>query len=353
VTPIDLPPHRIDATSPCFVIAEAGVNHDGDPERALELVRQAAAVGADCVKFQTFTAAGVATRAAPKAAYQLEVTDRAESQFEMLRKLELPQEVYRDLIALSTELGLTFLSTPYGEADADFLEELGCPAFKIASGQLVETPLLRHVARKGRPIILSTGMGTMDEVAEAVAAIREEGLEELVVLQCTTNYPADLRDANLRAMNEMGRRLDVWTGYSDHVPSNEAALASVALGARVLEKHFTLDRSLPGPDHSTSLDVAQFRSLVEGVRAVEAALGSAEKAPTAAELANRPGMRRSIVVLRDLSAGAVLAREDLGFKRPASGIAPKRLDAVVGRRLTTALIADTVLREPHLAEEGT
>lgn len=334
--------------NPAFIIAEAGVNHNGSLDMALELVRAVKKTGADCIKFQTFKASAVVTKEAPKADYQLEVTDRAESQLEMLKKLELQRSDYDAIIQCCGEEEVMFLSTPYNFDDADFLNELGVGAFKIASGQLVEHAFLQYVAGFGKPLIISTGMATMEEVEEAVSVIKSTGNEQLVVLQCTTNYPSLLEDSNVRAMNTMGEQLDVLVGYSDHVENDYACLASVALGATVIEKHFTLDRSLPGPDHSSSLEPDGFKNLVDGIRSIEKSLGDGKKKPTAAEVANTRGMRRSIVALSDIPAGTTFSKELLGFKRPADGIAPKRWNEIIGKKAAKDIAADQQLSEDQV-----
>jgi N,N'-diacetyllegionaminate synthase len=318
----------------CFVIAEAGVNHNGDLAQAQALVRAAKASGADCVKFQTFTAERVAVRSATKAAYQQRVTDPRESQVAMLRGLELSAAYHRVLAEQCADEGIRFLSTPYDLHDAELLATLGVPAFKLASIHLVELPLLRELAAFGIPLILSTGMATLAEVDTAVRTLRECGDTEFCVLQCTTNYPSRPADANLRAMTTMGQALGVPVGYSDHTEGIAISLAAVALGARVIEKHFTLDRTLPGPDHACSSDPAEFSALVRGLRDVEAALGNGIKAPTAAERENLPGMRRSVVATQPLVAGTVLRREHVAFKRPGTGFPPARLPELLGRTLT-------------------
>lgn len=331
-----------------YIIAEAGVNHNGSLELAFRLVDEAKAAGADCVKFQTFKAERIVTASSPKANYQLEVTDRAESQFDMLRKLELDREAFARIQVHCRQVGIDFMSTPYNPEDAELLNGLGVDAFKIASGQVVELPFLRQVSRYGRRMIVSTGMADMQEVREAVDAIRGTGNSDIFILQCNTDYPSRVEDVNLRAMLTMRDELKVRVGYSDHVPDNYACYAAVALGAEMIEKHFTLDNAMPGPDHSSSLEPSAFRELVKGIRAVEMSLGDGIKRPGERERANTYGMRRSLVAARELPADHVLSEADLGFKRPANGLSPKHLDAVVGRRLARPLRVDEALTWDHL-----
>lgn len=347
VPPIIIGDKRIGPNSPCFVIAEAGVNHNGSREMALDLIKHAKACGADCVKFQTFKAERVVTAASPKASYQLKVTDPAESQLVMLRKLELSEADHRILIDQCRRENIVFLSTPYSIEDAAMLHELGVPGFKVASGQLVELSFLAALARFNKPVILSTGMATLDETREAVATLREHGGNQIVVLQCTTNYPSLLADTNLRAMSGIAAATGAITGYSDHTEGITACLASVALGAAVVEKHFTLDRNLPGPDHRCSSEPAELAALVHGIREVEAALGDGIKRPTAAELANLMGMRRSIVATRLIKAGTTVSAADFAFKRPATGLAPKRVADLLGRKARLDLPADTQVQPEH------
>lgn len=328
---------------PVFIIAEAGVNHNGSLEMALQLVDKAVEIGADCVKFQTFKAEQIVTAASPKANYQMEVTDRNESQFDMLKKLELDMSAFRTIKEYCDKKGIRFLSTPYNPEDADLLDAIGVDGFKIASGQLVETPFLRYVAKFGKQMIISTGMANMEEVRDAVAAIRSAGNNDIIVLQCNTDYPSKIEDTNIRAMNTMRDELKVRVGYSDHVPNNYACFAAVALGAEVIEKHFTLDNNLPGPDHSSSLEPEAFRELIEGVRNIEKCLGTGVKTPSASEVKNTYGMRRSLVAKTDLKKGTILKAEDLGFKRPANGLSPKMLDAVIGKELLNDLKKDEAL----------
>lgn len=339
--PVVLDQRKIGPGCPCFVIAEAGVNHNGDLNQAKELVRQARQAGADCVKFQTFKAERVVTASAPKAAYQLKVTDPVESQFAMLRKLELSESDHRVLIDQCRREGILFLSTPYSMEDAEMLHALGVPGFKIASGQLVESPFLAGIARFRKPVILSTGMATLDETCEAVTTLREHGCKQIVVLQCTTNYPSRIADANLRAMSGIAAATGTITGYSDHTEGITACIASVALGASVVEKHFTVDRSLPGPDHLCSSEPHELTTLVRVIREVEAALGDGIKQPTPAELANLTEMRRSIVTSRPIKASTPVTTADFAFKRPATGLAPKRLGELLGRKPRADISADT------------
>jgi N,N'-diacetyllegionaminate synthase len=331
-----------------FIIAEAGVNHNGNLQRAFDLIKLAKQCGANCIKFQTFKAKEVVTLKAPKAPYQLETTDKHESQYEMLKKLELSFVQFQQIQAKCKEINLTFLSTPYSFTDADELEALGVEAYKIASGQLVEHPFLEYVAKKGAPIILSTGMATMKEVGEAVRVIRDSGNDQIAILQCTTNYPAATEDANLYSMLAMEENLKTLVGYSDHTENPYASLASVALGAVIVEKHFTLDCSLPGPDHSSSIEPSELTELVNGIRSIEKSLGSWEKAPSQVEQKNIHAMRRSIVAVETLEVGTIIKKKHLAFKRPATGLSPKRLNEIIGKKVTTVIHADTPIHEEHV-----
>ena len=330
MTAVRLGGRLIGPGEPCYLIAEAGVNHNGDIELAKQLVVEAKRAGADCVKFQTFRAARLVTAVAPKASYQLRTTDPAESQIDMLRRLELEPHQFAELKALATAEGIAFLSTPYSTEDVDTLASIEAEAYKIPSALLVEPHLLRHVARQGRPMFLSTGMATLDEVDEAVSVVRESGAP-FVLLQCTTDYPSLVGDANLRAMKVLEQRYNVPVGYSDHTQSPSAILAAVALGAAVIEKHFTLDRTMSGPDHSSSADPRQLAEIVSAIREVEAALGNGEKGPTDRERANLTGMRRSLVARRAIAAGEMITEDAITCKRPATGIAPRRMADVLGR----------------------
>lgn len=326
-----------------FLIAEAGVNHNGDPRLALRLVDAAADAGADAVKFQTFKAENLAIESAPKAKYQLSGAPKG-SQLDMLRALELSEAGHRRALARARRRGIEFLSTPFDEASADFLHRLGVGRFKLGSGELTNLPLLRHVARKKRPMILSTGMSTLAEVRAAVQAVRRSGNPRLSLLHCVSCYPADPADANLRAMKTLADAFGVPVGFSDHTPGIAVSVAAAALGATIVEKHFTLDKELPGPDHAMSLDPAELGEWVRAVRSARAALGDGVKIPRPAEREIRRVARRSVVLSRDASAGTRLTGDRLALKRPGTGIPPAKLGQVVGRTLRRDAGADTMVR---------
>jgi len=330
---------RVGVGEPVFIIAEAGVNHNGDLGLARQLIDVARTSGADAVKFQTFRADRIATAAAPKAQYQLRTTDSAESQFEMLRKLELSPAAHRELQAYARERGILFLSTPFDEESALLLAELDVPVFKISSGDLTNLPLLDAVARMGRPLILSTGMSNLEEVREAVETVRAGLCDELILLHCVSNYPADASDVNLRAMRTLADAFHVPVGYSDHTEGTAVALASAALGACVIEKHFTLDRNLPGPDHKASLEPIDLAEMIRGIRLVEAALGHGRKECAESERETALVARRSLTAARDIPAGTKLTREMIVARRPGTGLAPSLLPRLVGRTLKAPLAA--------------
>jgi N-acetylneuraminate synthase/N,N'-diacetyllegionaminate synthase len=334
-----------------YVIAEAGVNHDGDVEQAHTLVDAAADAGADAVKFQTFAADRLVAPNAPKAAYQ-EETDDADSQYEMLRRLELPTSAHRRLIAHCEERGIQFLSTPFDARSADLLDELDRPAIKIGSGELDNLPLLRHVAGFGRPMLVSTGMGTLTEVETALDVIRDAGAPPVALFHCTSAYPAPLAEANLRAIRTMDEAFDVPVGYSDHTTAVETPAFAAAAGARLVEKHFTLDRTLPGPDHAASLEPDELDRAVSLVRDATTALGSGEKAPTATELSNRDVIRKSLHVTTAVREGERFTESNVSVVRPADGLPPADLDRVLGERAATDLDAgDPVTADAVAATE--
>lgn len=335
---LDLGFRRIGAGQPCLIIAEAGVNHNGDVGLARELIRAARRAGADAVKFQTWITEKLVTRTAPSAAYQQRNCD-AVDQFDMLKRLELSQAQFRDLKACAEAEGILFLSTPDEEESAAFLVSLGVPLLKIGSGEVTNLPYLDFLARQRLPLILSTGMATLGEVECAVDTIRYAGAPGLALLHCVTDYPAQPADCNLRAMATLRQAFACPVGYSDHTLGCELACAAVALGACIIEKHFTLDCSLPGPDHRASITPTALAALVSGVRKVEAALGDGVKRPAAVENANRSIVRKSIVVARDLPVGHVLTRDDLVLRRSPAGLPPSALAVVCGRTLRVPLEA--------------
>ncbi len=335
--------HPVGPDAPCFIIAEAGVNHNGDLTLARQLVEVAVQAGANAVKFQTFTAARMVTSSAPKAEYQKGTTDAAESQYDMLRRLELSEDMHRDLITLCHERGIVFLSTPFDETSADMLHDLGVSAFKVPSGEITNLPLLAHIAHKQQSIILSTGMAHLGEVDEAVRTIRQAGNEQITLLHCVSNYPADPADVNLRAMHTMAAAFQVPVGYSDHTPGIDVALGAVALGACVIEKHFTLDRTLPGPDHRASLEPDELAALVRGIRTVEAALGDGRKQPARSEANTAAVARKSLVAAHDIPAGTRLTHEAIVIRRPGTGLSPALLPYLLGRTVRIDVLAGSLL----------
>ena len=328
---------------PAFVIAEAGVNHDGDPALAHALIDAAADAGADAVKFQTFDPDALVTAGAPLAPYQAApesgLDGRAADQREMLQRLALPLDAWPALQRHAVERGLTFLSTPFDEASAELLDRLDVPAFKVGSGDLTDIPFLERLARRGRPLLVSTGMATMAEVAAAVDAIAGAGAPPLVLLHCVSSYPAAATDANLRAIETMRRAFGIPVGWSDHSPGIEVAISAATLGAAVIEKHLTTDRSRPGPDHRSSLEPDEFRALVTAVRDVSATLGDGVKRPVAAEAEIARVARRSLHWTRPLAGGTTVGVGDVAVLRPATGLAPDRLGDVIGRRTARPVTA--------------
>lgn len=335
-----------------LIIAEAGVNHNGNLEMALELIDKAAEAGADVVKFQTFKAENLVSESAQKAEYQISNTsDKEESQFAMLKKLEIKEDWYPLLMERCKQREIEFLSTGFDEDSLDFLEALNMPFYKIPSGEITNKPYLKHVAKKGKPILLSTGMCDLKEIEDALGVLEENGIsrEQVVVLHCNTEYPTPMKDVNLLAMNHIARKLGVKIGYSDHTLGIEVSVGAVALGARVIEKHFTLDRNLPGPDHAASLEPKELGALVRSVRNMELAIsGSGIKEPSESELKNREIARKSIHLNKELEAGHIIQIEDLIMLRPAIGISPMQLDEVLGKRLIRNLFKSSLINKEDL-----
>ncbi|TFG47123.1 MAG: N-acetylneuraminate synthase [Candidatus Brocadiia bacterium] len=326
-----------------FIIAEAGVNHNGNLELAKQLIDIAVNAGADAVKFQTFRAEKVVTPDTPKADYQLQTTEESESQFDMLRKLELSYEQHRELMSYCRKQEIIFMSTPFDRESADFLYELSVPVFKIGSGEITNLPFLEYVSRKGKPVILSTGMSYLSEVDEAVRVIRSFGCKQLVLLHCVSNYPADPMDVNLRTLQTMATAFDLPVGYSDHTQGIEVSIAAVALGACVIEKHFTMDCTLSGPDHRASLEPKELMALVKCIRTVESALGHGRKEPSASEANIACIARRSLVAAKNIQAGAMLTEDVIDIKRPGTGLKPTMFKYIIGRRAKENIAVGSII----------
>jgi N,N'-diacetyllegionaminate synthase len=331
--------------SPVFIIAEAGCNHNGDINLAKKLVDVAVEAGADAVKFQTFITDELVTQQAEKASYQKENTGNAnESQYAMLKRLELSFDSFKTLKGYCEHKDIIFLSTPYDYRSADFLDELEIPAFKIASGEITNVPFLSYIARKKKPLILSTGMSTEEEVQDALKVIQETPqTPPVILLHCTSAYPSRPEDANLRAMHTLHHRFQLPVGLSDHTRGSEIPLAAVALGASILEKHFTLDKNSPGPDHFLSLDPEELRRLVQSIRSVEKALGDGIKAPVESEKHIKKIARKSIVAATNIKKGEPFSEHNLTVKRPGNGMSPARWNDVLGKRAERNFKADELI----------
>jgi N,N'-diacetyllegionaminate synthase len=315
-----------------LIIAEAGVNHNGSVHLAKQLITVAAEAGADLVKFQTFSADRLVTASARKADYQNNTTATTESQQAMLRRLELTAEMHEELIACCQSQGIAFCSTGFDAQSVDFLVAMGICLIKVPSGEITNLPYLRHVGRQGKPVLLSTGMATLGEIEAAVDVLEAAGTlrEHITVLHCNTEYPTPMSDVNLNAMGNIGRALGVAVGYSDHTLGIEVPIAAAALGASVIEKHFTLDRNLSGPDHRTSLEPKELKSMVLAIRNIEMALGDGIKRPSASEAKNRPVARKSLVAARAIREGEIFSADNVTAKRPGTGLSPMRWDDVMG-----------------------
>ncbi len=328
-----------------LIIAEAGVNHNGDLGLAKQLIAEAANAGADLVKFQSFVTDRNISRQAPKAEYQKGATDPAESQYDMVKKLELSRDDHLELFAECKKHSIGFFSTAFDNESFDLLLELGMEYVKIPSGEITNLPYLRYVSRLGIPVLLSTGMATLGEIEAAIDVIESAGTlrDKITVLHCTTEYPAPMEEVNLRAMEGIGRAFKVDVGYSDHTSGIEVPVAAVALGASVIEKHFTLDRDLPGPDHRASLEPKELKAMITAIRNIEMALGDGIKRPGARELKNRPVARKSLVAARAIAAGDVFCSDNIVAKRPGTGISPMRWDDVIGRAAPRAFDTDELI----------
>jgi N-acetylneuraminate synthase/N,N'-diacetyllegionaminate synthase len=328
--------------APCFVVAEAGVNHNGNFRLAKKMVEAAKRAGADAIKFQIFCADRVVAKGAKKAMYQKKSTGKG-SQYEMLKKLELTEGEFRKLAAHAKRKNIIFLASAFDERSVDFLNGLNVPAFKIPSGEITNFPLLRRVAKKRKPVLLSTGMSTLDEVAGALSTLRAGGAREIALLHCVSDYPAKIKDVNLRAIETLKRKFWLPVGLSDHTLGTMVPIAAVALGAVVIEKHFTLDRKLPGPDHKASLEPDELRKMVTRIREVEKALGNGIKMPTKTEEIIKKAVRRSIVARVYIPKGTVIVGGMLDLKRPGTGLEPKYLKKVVGKRAKKDIKVDELI----------
>ncbi len=315
-----------------FIIAEAGVNHNGSLELAKKLVDVAADAGADAVKFQTFKADKLVSKSAQKAEYQKQTTSKDESQYDMIKKLELDEHAHRELIRCCDEKKIMFLSTPFDHDSIELLNGLGMQIFKIPSGEITNLPYLRHVGRLGKEVILSTGMSDLREVEDALKVLVQAGTdkEKITVLHATTEYPCPIDEVNLRAMQTIQNAFNVKVGYSDHTQGIEVPIAAVAMGACVIEKHFTLDRTMDGPDHKASLEPAELKAMVLAIRHIEQALGDGNKKATTSELRNIMVARKSIVAACAIRKGELLTVKNLATKRPGTGLNPMRWDEVIG-----------------------
>jgi N,N'-diacetyllegionaminate synthase len=314
------------------IIAEAGINHNGSIDTAKKMIDAAVYAGADLVKFQTFKAETLVTKTAEKADYQKNLTEKSESQYEMIKKLELDRVAHEELIQYCMEKGIIFLSTAFDHDSIDLLNELDIPLYKIPSGEITNLPYLRHIGRMGKPIFMSTGMATLKEVRAALNILLEAGAEKnkITILHCNTEYPTPMQDVNLRAMLTIRDELGVKIGYSDHTLGIEVPIAAVAMGATVIEKHFTLDRNMPGPDHAASLEPEELKSMVTAIRNIEKAMGDGIKKPSPSEKKNIKIARKSIVASKQIKKGEILTEMNLSVLRPNEGISPMKWDQITG-----------------------
>ena len=333
-----------------LVIAEAGVNHNGDPDLAFKLVRSAADIGADVVKFQTFQSRALATSHAEKAAYQKANTGELENQLTMLKKLEISPDLHLELIEYCRKCGIEFLSTAFDSNSIDLLNSLDLSRWKIPSGEITNLPYLQKIGSFKKPVILSTGMSYLGEIESAINVLEKSGLDRdlITVLHCTSEYPAPYDQVNLRAMQTIAQSFNVKVGYSDHTDGISVPIAAVAMGATVIEKHLTLDRTMIGPDHQASLEPDQFAAMVKGIRTLEKSMGNGIKQPTSNELINRSVVRKSIVASKSISVGESFSSENLTSKRPGTGISPMFFDDLIGTKATKSYVPDEQILWPQV-----
>ena len=328
-----------------FIIAEAGVNHNGSIDLARRLIDEASNSGADAVKFQTFKAENLVTKNSKKAEYQKKTTDKNESQFDMIKKLELDIDAHKELISYCQSKKIIFLSSPFDQDSVELLNDLGLGIFKIPSGEITNLPYLRSIGRLNKNVILSTGMSDMGEIEDALDILVDMGTkkENIIVLHANTMYPTPMEDVNLKAMATIGAAFDISYGYSDHTVGIEIDIAAVAMGASCIEKHFTLDKSMEGPDHKASLEPNEFKAMVKAIRNIEVALGSGIKKPSKSELPNMKAARKSIVAKTKIKQGDILSDNNLTIKRPGNGISPMRLDEIVGTKSAKDYIEEELI----------
>jgi N,N'-diacetyllegionaminate synthase len=334
-----------------MIIAEAGVNHNGDLALAKKLIDAASDAGADFVKFQTFKAEKIASRQAEKAEYQKKTTGKEESQLSMLKKLELSDQDHRELMDYCRQKSIAFLSTPFDLDSIDLLKGMGITLGKIPSGEITNLPYLQKMARNFDTLVMSTGMADMQEIEAAINLILATGFSKnkLTVLHCTTEYPTPFEEVNLKAMQTIRDRFGVSVGYSDHTPGIEVPVAAVALGACLIEKHFTLDRNMEGPDHKASLEPAELKAMISAIRHIEQALGSSEKKPSLSEVKNKMVARKSIVAARNLEPGHIIQADDLTTKRPGTGISPMEIPQIIGKKISQPIQEDQLLTYGHIS----
>ncbi|UTJ07333.1 N-acetylneuraminate synthase [Arcobacter roscoffensis] len=328
-----------------FIIAEAGVNHNGSIELAKELIDVASESGADAVKFQTFKAEKLVSKNAQKADYQKQTTDTKESQFDMIKKLELDMDTHKELMAYCKTKNIMFLSTPFDHDSIELLNDLGLEIFKIPSGEITNLPYLRYIGELNKKVVLSTGMADIGEIEDALDVLHEAGTkkENITVLHANTMYPTPMEDVNLKAMVTIGNTFDIDFGYSDHTLGIEVDIAAVAMGASCIEKHFTLDKTMDGPDHKASLEPAELKAMVDAIRNIELALGSSVKKPSKSEIPNMKIARKSIVAKSEIKRGEILDKDNLAIKRPGNGINPMRWDEIVGTIATKDYKEDEII----------
>lgn len=326
-----------------YVIAEAGVNHNGSVKNAFKMIDCAKECGCDCIKFQTFKADALVTSNAPKADYQMRNTNGSNTQFEMLKSLELNDREFEKLKAHCDEIGIEFMSTPFDIESVDVLEKIGVTRYKISSGDINNKQLLQYVAKTGKSMVVSTGMSTIEEVTKAVDWIEQVGNHQITLLHCTSNYPTSYDEVNMKAMQTLQQNFGYPIGYSDHTKGDLASIVAVAMGATVIEKHFTLDKNMEGPDHKASLNVEELKEMVDDIRAVETIMGNGVKQPMKSELNTRIVARKSVVLAHNIQKGEILKKEDLVLKRPGNGLAPEYLDELIGKVLVRDMKAEEMI----------